>query len=121
MIKELPESKDNVLGFEISGKVSMDQEKEWEAKLENALEQYKEINVLVVLQEKASWGVKSGIEDLKWILQHMKRFNKIAIVSDSSVWKWLIAVDSQFAKMVGISEKHFEIAQMDEAWAWIKE
>lgn len=66
-------------------------------------------------------GIEAGIEDLKWIMTHMKQLNKIAIVSHSNVWKWLVTLDSPFAKMVGISEKHFEPSNMVDAWEWVRE
>ena len=77
--------------------------------------------VLVVLGEQASWGVKAGIEDLKWLVTHMKTVNKIAIVTESKVYKWLIALDSPFAKLVGIGENHFEPSKIEDAWKWIKD
>lgn len=120
MIKELQESEGSVLGFEITGKVSLEEEKEWIEKFEEAIEKHGSVSALVVLGEQASWGVEAGIEDLKWIMTHMKRLNKIAIVSESTVWKWLVALDSPFAKLVGIGEKHFELSKIADAWEWVK-
>ena len=121
MIRELPESEGSYLGFEITGKVSLEEEREWIERFEEAIKVHGKVSALVVLGEQASWGVKAGLEDLKWIMTHLKQVNKIAIVSESAVWKWLIALDSPFAKLVGISEKHFELSNMAEAWSWIKE
>ncbi len=76
---------------------------------------------MIVLGKDAGFGVKAGIEDLKWVMTHMKELHKIAIVTESNVWKWLIALDSLFAKLVGISEKHFEPAELADAWTWVRE
>lgn len=121
MIKELPESEGSVLGFEITSKVSLEEEKEWIEIIDKAAEQHGKVNVVVVLGEEASWGVKAGIEDIKWILKNMKKLNKIALVSERKVWKWLVAMDSPFASLVGISEKHFEPSEIADAWSWVKE
>ena len=121
MIKELPESQGSVLGFEVTGKVSLEEEKEWISKFENAIENHGKISALVILGEEAKWGIEAGIEDLKWIMTHMKQLNKVAVVSDSKVWKWLVALDSPFAKMVGIGEKHFQPSEIEDAWKWVKE
>ena len=121
MIKELPESESPVLGFEVTGKVSLEMEKELIGRIEKEIEKHDKISVLVVLGEQASWGVKAGIEDLKWLLTHMKQVNKIAIVTESKVYKWLIALDSPFAKLVGIGEKHFEPSKIEDAWKWVKD
>ncbi len=121
MIKKLPESEGSYLGFEVTGKVSLEEELEWIGKFEEAIKVHGRVSALVVLGEQASWGVKAGLEDLKWVMTHLNQVNKIAIVSESKVWKWLIALDSPFAKLVGISEKHFELPDIADAWAWIKE
>jgi len=63
---------------------------------------------------------KAGIEDVKWIITHMKKLHRIALVSDSNVWQWLVKIDSYFAKMVGIGEKYFDSSEIDKAWAWVK-
>jgi hypothetical protein len=121
MINELPSSEGSVLGFEITSKVSLAEEKAWITRIEKALSEHEKISVLVILDEKAGWGIDAGIEDLRWIMTHMKKINKIAIVSERPVLKWLIAVDSQFAKLVGIGEKYFELSQLADAWSWVKE
>ncbi len=121
MIRELPESDGPVLGFEINGKVSLEEEREWIKKLEKAIGKHGRISVLVHLNEQARWGIDAGIADLKWIMTHMKKLDKIAVVSDSSIWKWLVSLDSPFAKLVGISEKHFELLRIEDAWSWVRE
>jgi hypothetical protein len=120
MINELPESEGAVLGFEVTSKVSLAEEKAWIARIEKALSEHEKISVLVILDERAGWGSDAGIADLKWIMTHMKQIQKIAIVSERPILKWLIAVDSQFAKLVGIGEKYFELSQLADAWSWIK-
>lgn len=120
MIKELPQSKDPVLGFEVTGKVSVEEEQNLISRVEGALKKHDKVSALVVLGEKASWGVKAGIQDLKWLLTHMDDLDRIAIVSDSKVWEWLIKIDSKFAKMAGIREKHFETDDLDDAWEFVR-
>ncbi len=121
MIEKLPESEGSVLGARVSGKVTLEMEKEWIGKVEEVLKEHGELSLLAVLDEKANWGFQAGIEDLKWLVMNMKKINKVAVVSDSKTWKWLVSLDSPFAKLVGIGEKHFELAEIDAAWKWIKE
>ena len=119
MITKLPQSNGNNLAYEITGKVSIEDEKAWISDLETMTDDYDKFNVMVILGENTSWGLEAGIADIKWIMKHMDKFNKIAIVADSLVWKWLIKVDSFFAKFVGIDEKFFEAKDEEEAWAWV--
>ena len=121
MIKELAQSTQNVFAFEIIGKVTKEEERLWVAKFDKIIDEQKKVSVMVILGEKTSWGTFAGIEDIKWLFHHYKRFNKIAIVSDSSVWRWLITIDRHFAKLVGISEKHFNAHQAKKAWEWVND
>ncbi len=119
MIKALPQSNGSNLAYEVTGKVTLEDEQAWIKELDMLSEKYGKFNVMVVLGENAFWGLDAGIEDIKWIAKHMDKFNKIAIVADSQVWKWLIKVDSFFAQFVGIDEKFFEVKDMDKAWEWV--
>ncbi len=121
MIKKLAQTYENNLAFEVIGKVSLEDEKAWITSLDEKSNDYDKFNVMVVLGKNASWGIEAGIADIKWIMKHMDKFNKIAIVADSAVWKWLIKVDSFFAQFVGIDEKFFEAKDEEEAWAWVSE
>ena len=47
--------------------------------------------------------------------------NKMALVSDSKVLGLLVAADSPFGKLVGVSERYFESSQLANAWEWVKE
>ena len=120
MIKELKQSSDEILAFEITGKVTLKEEKEWIERLDKILEKKDKISALVILGENASWGTWAGIEDIKWLFNNYKKFNKLAIVSESSVLKWLVGIDNKFAKMVGLEEKHFEADKAKEAWDWLQ-
>ena len=105
MIEKLPESEGSALGVKITGKVSLEMEKEWISKIEKVIEEHGKVSVLVFIDEHASWGLKAGIEDFKWLSTHMKKIKKIAFVADSHFWKWYVALDSPFSKVVGIEEK----------------
>jgi hypothetical protein len=121
MIKELAGSEGSVLAVQISGKVTLEQENELIDKANRIVEAHGKIRVLAVLEDGAKWGVKAGIEDLKWAVSHMKNIDRFAVVSSSNVWKWLITIDGFFAGMMGIGEKHFQTAEIEDAWQWIRE
>lgn len=97
----------------------MEDKKAWISNLDTLIDKFEKFNAVVVPGENASWGMEAGIADIKWIMKHMDKFNKIAIVADSSVWKWLIKVDSFFAQFVGIDEKFFEVKDTEKAWEWV--
>lgn len=120
MIRELPESAGSVLGVEITGKVTAEEERAWISRLNAVIEEYGSFSALVILNEGASWTLKANWEDLKWLLSHQIQIDRIAIVCDSTGWKSWITLDIPFAKLVGIGEKTFKTSELTEAWAWVR-
>jgi hypothetical protein len=116
----LPRSQGPILGVEVTGKITIDQERELIAKAEELIAAHEKISVLVALGEHAGISMEAVVSDIKWALTHMKQLNKIAIVTDSEMLAALVAVDATFAKMVGIQEKHFDRDEIDIAWHWIE-
>ena len=121
MIEKLPESEGAAIGFKVTGKVSLEMEKQLISDIEKVIEEHGKLRVLVFLDKHASWGLKAGIEDLKWALTHIKQIKKIGIMADSNFWKWYVAIDSPFGKMAGVDEKYFKPEEMVAAWEWLKE
>ena len=77
------------------------------------------VSILVHIKEHMTWTAEAGWDDLKWLKKYLHDLNKFAIVSHSTVYKVLTAMDAPFAKMnAGIEEKHFN--DLDEAWEWLK-
>jgi len=120
MFTKLPESEGAALGVRLSGKITTEMEEELINVCNQVIEEHNTIDFLVHLDEHARWGVKAGIEDLKWALTHIKNIGKVAIVADSQFYKWYVALNQPFAKMVGIQEEYFKPDAIDEAWAWVK-
>ncbi|MFT6985892.1 MAG: hypothetical protein ACJAT7_001712 [Psychromonas sp.] len=120
MIRKLPESEGSTIGLEVSGKIDLEQENQWIEIFNKLVEEYDKINILIVLDGKINFAVDVAYEDLKWTFKHLKNMNKLAIVSESKVLGWLVAADSPFGKLVGISEKHFELSRLQDAWRWVK-
>lgn len=120
VIRKLPESEGAVIGVEVYGKIDAAEENKWIMVFDELIEQHGAINILILLDGKISYGVDAAYEDLKWTFRNLKHMNKLAIVSESHVLSWLVAADSPFGKLAGISEKHFESRRLQDAWRWIK-
>lgn len=121
MIRKLPESEGATIGIKVSGKIDLEQENQWIGMFNKLIEEYDNINILVVLDGKINFGVDVAYQDLKWTFNHLKNMNKFAIVSDSKVLEWLVAADSPFGKLAGVNEKHFELNRLADAWRWVKQ
>ena len=121
MIKKLPESEGAVIGVEVSGKIDSKEENKWIEIFDKLIAEHGSINILVLLDGKFCIGVDAAYDDLKWTFRNLKNMNKLAIVSESKVLGWLVAADSPFGKLAVISEKHFELCHLQDAWNWVKE
>ncbi len=121
MIRKLPESEGATIGIEVSGKIDSVEEKKWIKEFDNLVEKHGKINILVLLDGRINFSFDAAYEDLKWTFKNLKSMNKLAIVSESKVLGWLVAADSPFGKLVGISEKHFETDRLQDAWRWVKD
>lgn len=121
MIEFLPISQGNCLAFRIKDSVSAEQEQHWIDELQAIIDECGKVRLLMILDDSAHWGVKAGVKDLKFAVTHANKLEKLAIVSSSSVMKWLVGVDSFFAKFMNIGEKHFSPEQQAEAWEWLQQ
>lgn len=121
MYEILPRSEGAVLGVKVSGKLNLEQEKELIAKADELVSTYGKASFLVVLGDHVGVSFEAAAADIKWILTHMSKIARVAVVTDSKLLATLVDLDATFAKMAGISEKHFATDQEDEAWDWITE
>ena len=92
----------------VSGKIDSAEENTWIENFDKLVEEHGTINILVVLDGKINYGIDVVYNDLKWTFKNLKHMNKLAIVFESTVLKWLVAANSPFGKLVGISKKHFD-------------
>lgn len=120
MYKILPRSNGAVLGVEISGKLDITEENELTGRADKLIAEHDKISILVVLGDQVSVSFEAATSDIKWMLTHMGHLRKVAIVADSKVLAALVAVDSLFAKAVGIEEMHYSREEIETAWHWIE-
>ncbi|WP_371169308.1 STAS/SEC14 domain-containing protein [Aliiroseovarius sp. 2305UL8-7] len=121
MYQILPQSSGNIMGIEVSGKLDTDQIGELTAKADAIVSEHGKIRFLVVTNSDIHPSFKAAGEDMKWVLTHMNKLDKLAIVMDSKLMAALVSVDAKFASLVGIGEKHFNTDELDAAWAWVEE
>lgn len=120
VIEKLPESENRTIGVKISGKIDGVEENKWIEIFDKFIEEHEKVNILVVMDGKISYDLDAIYDDLKWTFKNLEHMNRLAIVSDSKILSLLVTADSPFAKLVNISEKHFEKSQLEAAWSWVK-
>ncbi len=120
MIKQLLHHNKEVLIYEVTQKVDIAEENEWLEQLNEYIKQKHKVRILIILGADARWSVRAGIEDIKWYFTHLKHIEKMAIVSESSLWKWCIKINI-FAKIFGTEERYFSVTQTDKALDWLSD
>ena len=125
MFKILEGSGGNVLGVEVVGGYMKEDIDALKKICDDKLaEGHEKLNFLVKIDQlkfgKSEFG--AFYEDCKYALTHMKNLRHIAVVGHSKLEKILIELDN---KLLGstkkeIIEKYFDVADMDEAWAFVR-
>jgi hypothetical protein len=86
--------------------------------MEEAIDRFGEVNMLVYLPEMP-WPDLGAIgEDLQFARKHTKDIGRYAVVGDGALLDWLAKLEGP---LVGIEIKHFEPDRLDEAWRWLRE
>jgi hypothetical protein len=116
--RKLEESSGNVLSYEARGKLT---EEEFEAILtdmEEAVDRFGKINLLVYLPEIPRPDLSAIGEDLEFARKHTKDIGCYYPPRRSALLDWVARLEGP---LVGIEIKHFEPDRLEEAWRWLRE
>jgi len=125
MIQLLEGSESNVVGVEISGEYTKEDVEELEKLFEGKIaEGHDRLNLLFKIDNLDIGKIHVGafIEDSKYALKHMDQMRHLAIVGDSKLEKILIEFDNKLfgKKKKELIEKYFDVADIDEAWEFVR-
>jgi hypothetical protein len=118
VIEMLPDLPDNVVGFRAVGEVkSDDYEETLLPAVDAAIAKSGKIRFLYVLDSEFS-GYSAGAmwQDTKLGFEHLKAFEKIAVVTDTS---WVADGVKAFGWMIPGDVKVYANDQLDEATVWV--
>ena len=118
MFEKLSESSSNVIGYKASGKLTAADYEKLVPEVEALVRQEGNIRILIDMEEFEGEEVKAWASDLKFGHEFRKNIDKMAFVGDKR-WEKFMA---PLAKLFYAHEaKHFHTADMDSAWAWLRE
>jgi len=125
MFKVLEGSEGNVVGVEISGEYTKEDVEELEKIFEGKVaEGHDRLNLLFKIDnlDIGKIHVSAFIEDSKYALKHMDQMRHLAIVGDSKLEKVLVELDNKVfgKKKEELIEKYFDVADIAEAWEFIR-
>ena len=120
MIEFLPESSESCIGFKASGKLSAEDYDTLLPKLDEAINSYGKINLLVVMGDFEGWaGIEAAKDDFKFGTHQYRQVEKAAFVGDKNRIKWMVKIMDPFTRRT--DERFFALDELDDAWRWIKE
>ena len=107
MITMLEESKDNCLGFKVSGKVEKEDYETLLPRLDEAIAAHGIVNMLVVLEEFEGWdGLDTAKMDFEFGKHQYRQVERCAFVSGKNWHKWMVKIMDPFTRRT--QEKFFE-------------
>ena len=119
MIEILPESTASCIGFKVSGKIVAEDYDVLLTKADEAIAEYKTINLLVLMGDfKGVKGFDAVKADFEFGTQEYRQVEKAAFVGEKKWQEWMIKIMDPFTRRT--DERIFELEKLDEAWSWIK-
>ncbi|NET56921.1 MAG: STAS/SEC14 domain-containing protein [Symploca sp. SIO2E6] len=118
MISFIPIEQGNIIGLEIDGKIETSDIEQIIGLVEERLKSYKPLRFYVQVKSLKGISVEAFWEDLKFGLQHLKYFERKAVVCEVS---WLMKMAAASSKLFpSIETKCFSWSEQEQAMEWIK-
>lgn len=118
MYENLDESEGTVQGYEIRDEISEEEIEELLYELEEVIHEEGEVRVLVHVPTFPSFEVEALDEDLGFWFLHGDDIERYAVVGDSKLMEWVVALEDRF---VDIDIRYFDGEEIDDAWEWLRE
>ena len=115
MMKVLERSHDNVFGLECGGKITAEDIESVIPVLDEAVNKHGKISWLMVIEKMEYPTLKAMYEDSKWLLQNLKKFDRMAVVGSKKWEELLIRLDGMV-----FGEKYFDVSDIEKAWSYIE-
>jgi SpoIIAA-like len=116
MIRRLEESSTDVLGWEVTGKVTEDEVRALSEEFKAAIAEHGKVRVLIQMRRLPRMEIAAWVEDFK-LTPYAKNVERYAIVSDSNLFEWTSKIAEAF---IGGEVRRFEDSRYEEAWRWLR-
>src|SRR5262249_51220035 len=118
MIEQIPMTSDDVLGFQMSGKLHDADYQTFVPVIDAALAKHPKVRLLAVFHDFHGWDAHALWDDIKFSTTHCTKLERIALVGEKAWEKWMATVCKPFT-MAKI--RYFDATQLDAAKAWLAE
>jgi len=118
MFEQMSKSSRNVVGYKAIGTITASDYKSLEPEVKALVEKEGSIRMLIDMSEFKWEKVEAWISDLRFGSEFHNKIDKMAIVGDKSWEKWITHLAKPFYAR---DAKYFKSADIDKAWAWLRE
>lgn len=116
MLEPLDGVPDHIIGFVNHGEIqAADYTDTLLPAIRAAVDRGEELRLVLVFEQWDGMSANALWEDLKLGVEHLTRWNKIALVTDVD---WMVNVTRLFGWMTPGELKHFPLASREDAVAW---
>lgn len=118
MFEKLADSSGNVVGYKAIGTITASDYLTLEPEVKALVEKEGNIRMLIDLSEFKWEKMEAWLQDLKFGSEFRHEIQKMAIVGDKTWEKWITHLARPFYAR---NAKFFHIADINKAWAWLRE
>jgi hypothetical protein len=104
----------NLLDVQIRGKLTHEDYQKFKSRLEDLIQQYGKVRVLLELEDFQGAELAAVWDDFTFGLRHLSAFQRCAVVGDKAWEGWVVSLGKPFFRV-----KYFDESQRDEAWRWL--
>ena len=109
---------DNVAELVIGGSVTAADYDRIRPEFEGFVDEHGTIRLLLELRELEDVGLRAVLEDLKLTTEHLRDFERIAVVTDRD---WQGTLSTVFGALVPADVERFELSERGKAERWLNE
>jgi len=112
----ITELSDDVVEVKMTGKLHTADYDEFGPGIEAIIERAGKVRFLMIMEDFHGWDLGAMWEDTKFDMKHHADIARIAMVGDKKWEQWMAKVCAPFT---GANIKYFDLAEVDDAKAWI--
>ena len=117
MYKVMEETRDNLVGLRITGKLDAQDYQALKPMMDQVVDEHGTIRMLIDLEGFEGWTLRGLLQDLKVDVEYNDVMEKIAIVGEKKLEELVSKASAPFFKG---DLKWFEKNEIDAAWEWLK-
>lgn len=118
MIKPIPVVEKDIFAFRITGRLTDEDYRQFNAELERILqEQGGPVSLLLELEGFQGWDPKALWAEFRFAAGHGKDFRRIAVVGEHRWQKWMTALGNAFSET---EIRYFDRDALQAAWDWLR-